>query len=54
MPLLISTKQHWHYANDVVWQKYQLEDNWYCFKTRIGKQSSGYSDNSNSYCEYNC
>ena len=52
LPLLISTKQHWLYANDIVWKDYQQNDNWYCFKIRIGKQRDSYSDNSNSFCDY--
>jgi len=46
--LLEQTRQHWLYANDQVWKEYQLTDNWYYFKTRIGKQRPSYSDN----CEY--
>ena len=53
MPLLISTKEHWIYANDIVWKDYQKNDNWYCFKIRIGKQRSGYSDNVKCYHDYN-
>lgn len=52
LPLLISTKQHWIYANDIVWKDYQKNDNWYYFKIRIGKQRAGYSDNGNSFCDY--
>ena len=46
LPLLISTKQHWLYANDIVWKDYQKNDNWYYFKIRIG------SDNSNNFSDY--
>lgn len=52
MPLLQQTKAHWLYANDAVWKKYQPNDNWYCFKTRIGKQRPSWSDNSDSFAEY--
>lgn len=52
LPLLISTKKHWLYANDIVWRDYQKNDNWYCFKIRIGKQRASYSDNSNNFCDY--
>ena len=52
MPLLEQTKAHWLYANDVVWKKYQLNDNWYCFKTRIGRQRASWSDNSDSFADY--
>jgi glycosyl transferase family 25 len=54
MPLLADTKQHWIYANDQVWQRFQPDDNWYCFTKRIGKQRSGFSDTANKYFEYNC
>lgn len=54
LPLLISTKQHWLYANDIVWKDCQRNDNWYYFKTRIGKQRAGYSDNSNVFRDYDC
>lgn len=53
-PLLLQTGAHWLYANDIVWRDLQKKDKWYYFKTRIGKQRSGYSDNSNCYSEYNC
>jgi len=52
MPLLQQTKAHWLYANDAVWKKYQPNDNWFCFKTRIGKQRPSWSDNSDSFAEY--
>ena len=54
MPLLEYTRMHWIYANDQIWKKLQLKDNWYCLSKRIGKQRSGYSDNANCYVEYNC
>jgi len=54
MPKLLSTRQHWIYANDQVWKKYQKEDLWVCFTTRIGKQMDGYSDNSEVYVSNNC
>jgi len=54
MPLLDSTGMHWEYANDQVWKRLQEKDNWYCFKQRIGKQRSGFSDNSNCFREYEC
>jgi glycosyl transferase family 25 len=53
MPLLLKTRMHWIYANDIVWKEYQKQDNWYCFKTRIGKQRSGFSDISGSFSDYN-
>ena len=54
MPLLESTKMHWIYANDQIWKKKQITDKWYCFKTRLGKQRSGFSDNANSFMNYDC
>jgi len=53
VPLLLDTGKHWLYANDIVWRDLQKTDNWYYFKTRIGKQCAGYSDNSNCYNDYN-
>jgi GR25 family glycosyltransferase involved in LPS biosynthesis len=52
MPLLNTTKQHWIYANDQIWKDYQRTDNWYYFKTRIGKQRPSYSDNGQSFTDY--
>ena len=54
IPLLDSTGMHWEYANDQVWKRLQVKDRWYCFKKRIGKQRSGFSDNSNCFQEYEC
>lgn len=54
MPLLESTGRHWIYANDQIWKQLQVVDKWYCFKTRLGKQRAGFSDNSQNYCEYDC
>jgi glycosyl transferase family 25 len=53
MPLLISTKQHWIYANDQIWKDLQKKDNWFYFKIRIGKQRPSYSDNSLTFSDYN-
>lgn len=50
MPLLIYTKLHWIFSIDVVWKDLQKKDNWYFFKTRIGKQRPGYSDVGKRYC----
>lgn len=52
-PLLETTKEHWNYANDLVWYRLQEKDNWYYFKTRLGKQRAGYSDNCEAYRDYN-
>lgn len=54
MTLLEQTDHHWIYAFDVIWHKFQLVDNYFCFKTRIGKQRDGYSNNTLRYETYNC
>ena len=54
IPLLEKTGQHWIYANDQIWKRLQRKDNWVCFTTRIGKQRASYSDNGQSYVDYNC
>jgi len=54
IPLLFTTREHWNYANDQIWKILQRKDNWVYFRTRIGKQRAGYSDNSNSWCDYTC
>lgn len=52
-PLLIKTRMHWEYANDIVWKNLQHNDNWIYFKNRIGKQRASYSDNANVFTDYN-
>lgn len=52
LPLLEQTGQHWIYANDQVWKRLQLNDIWYCFSPRLGKQLSGYSDNAQRFMDY--
>ena len=52
MPLLEKTRSHWIYANDQIWKQLKKKDNWYYFITRIGKQSAGYSDNSECFMNY--
>ena len=56
IPLLDETNEHWIYANDQVWKRLQCEPDvkWYAFIERIGRQSCGYSDNAESYMEYDC
>jgi glycosyl transferase family 25 len=54
IPLLETTGEHWNYANDQVWKKIQPMTNWYCIEPRAGKQRNGYSDNAESYIEYDC
>lgn len=50
--LLEQTRMHWIYANDMIWKKYQPTDNWYYFKTRLGKQRAGYSNLANQHVDY--
>jgi GR25 family glycosyltransferase involved in LPS biosynthesis len=56
IPLLDETDEHWNYANDQVWKRLQSDPavNWYAFTERIGKQRSGYSDNSEMIMDYDC
>jgi GR25 family glycosyltransferase involved in LPS biosynthesis len=54
IPLLETTGQDWIYANDQIWKNLQATDNWFCFTKRLGKQRAGFSDNGNSYVDYNC
>jgi len=49
---LQATGQHWHYANDQYWKRLQQISNWYCFKTRLGKQRASYSDNSERFVHF--
>jgi hypothetical protein len=52
---LIATGRHWDYANDQYWKRLQPITNWYCFKTRLGKQRPSYSDISEKFVHYgNC
>jgi len=53
-PLLEETKEHWNYANDQCWKSLQPTDKWYHFIERMGKQRSGFSDNSMRFMEYTC
>ena len=53
-PLLEETKEHWNYANDQCWKTLQKTDKWYHFIERMGKQRSGFSDNSMEFIEYAC
>ena len=54
MPKLSETRQHWIYANDIIWNELQIKDNWYYFINRIGKQRESYSDNAQQITNYNC
>lgn len=49
---LEQTREHWNYANDLVWKDLQSKDKWYCIHPIIAIQQSGYSDNSMSYQDY--
>jgi hypothetical protein len=53
IPILERTGMHWIYANDQIWKKLQPSSVWYCFNTRLGKQRPSYSDNSESFQDYN-
>ena len=52
LPLLEETSQDYIYCNDQIWKQYQPTDNWYYFKTRIGKQRPSYSDNTKRFEDY--
>jgi glycosyl transferase family 25 len=52
LPLLEQTGHHWVYANDQIWKQCQPNDNWYYFKTRLGKQHPSYSDNTEKFEDY--
>ena len=54
IPLLEKTREHWTYANDIVWKQLQEKDKWFFINKRIGKQRAGYSDNNERYCDYDC
>lgn len=54
MPLLNQTKQHWNYANDQIWKRYQKTDQWYCFEKRIGRQRPSISDNCEAFVDHHC
>jgi GR25 family glycosyltransferase involved in LPS biosynthesis len=54
LPLYEETGAHWIYANDQIWKQYQPNDNWYYFKTRLGKQSCSYSDLGKEVVDYHC
>jgi glycosyl transferase family 25 len=51
LPLLITTGQHWKYANDQIWKTLQPSARWYGFNTRLGRQRGSYSDNSLEYMD---
>jgi GR25 family glycosyltransferase involved in LPS biosynthesis len=43
--MLVETGAHWLYAYDMQWKPLQEPNEWYAYKTRIGKQRDGISDN---------
>lgn len=43
--LLVETGAHWLYAYDMQWKVLQPTHEWFAYKTRIGKQRDGISDN---------
>lgn len=51
LPLLESTGQHWHYANDQCWKSLQPQAQWFYTLQRIGIQRGSYSDNSYEYMD---
>ena len=53
-PLLKQTQQHWIYANDQIWKRFQPGTNWFCFRERLGKQRPSYSDNGQSWADLGC
>jgi len=44
IPLLDKTHNKHLYAYDMFWKQLQPKHNWFCFKNKIGKQRSSYSD----------
>jgi len=47
------TGKDWIYCCDQYWKKLQKEK-WFLFKTRIGKQSAGFSDCGKKFTDYQC
>jgi GR25 family glycosyltransferase involved in LPS biosynthesis len=43
--MLSQTGMHWLYAYDQQWKMFQPNTEWFAYKTRIGKQRDGISDN---------
>jgi hypothetical protein len=50
---LEKTKDDSKYTCDQSWKTLQKRDNWYCMKTRIGKQRESYSDIQGGVVNYN-
>ena len=53
-PLMDSTREHWNYACDQAWKRFQPLTQWYCFTRRIGVQRPSYSDNTDHFEDYQC
>lgn len=51
--MLEKTGEHWNYINDQIWKKMQLDNKWFIFNKKLGKQRNGYSDLSRQYKEHN-
>jgi glycosyl transferase family 25 len=51
--LFEETNDDTKYTCDQSWKSLQEKDNWYCFKTRIGKQRKSYSDIQKEIIDYN-
>lgn len=51
--LFEETNDDTKYTCDQSWKPLQNKDNWYCFKTRIGKQRESYSDIQKGIVNYN-
>lgn len=53
-PLMASTREHWNYACDQAWKRFQPGAQWYCFTNRMGIQRPSYSDNTDHFEDYQC
>uniref|UniRef100_A0A6C0JYA1 Glycosyltransferase n=1 Tax=viral metagenome TaxID=1070528 RepID=A0A6C0JYA1_9ZZZZ len=53
-PLMASTREHWNYACDQAWKRFQPGGQWYCFTQRMGVQRPSYSDNTDCFEDYGC
>jgi GR25 family glycosyltransferase involved in LPS biosynthesis len=52
LTLLIETGNAPLYMNDMYWKKLQIEDKWFCYKKRAGKQIQSYSDIEKKIVDY--
>jgi glycosyl transferase family 25 len=53
-PLMESTREHWNYACDQAWKRFQPNAQWYCFTRRMGIQRPSHSDNTDKFEDYHC